>query len=134
MSLMYVIMNVLVKHIFICMIFAREDSVSHRGSEKTHMIAYSFRLFSYKGQTVGRRVQEVISCKECIAPQIIGSTTWKRGNAASLPDSYKRCVTKDITISFDNKGLSSCDPGYYMTAFFKGTCNKLCCIEKVQCC
>lgn len=94
MSLMYVIMNVLVKHIFICMIFAREDSVSNRGSEKTHMIAYSFRLFSYKGQTVGRRVQEVISCKECIAPQIIGSTTWKRGNAASLPDSP--ALTKDV--------------------------------------
>ena len=51
-----------------------------------------------------------------------------------LPNKYAKCVDKDITVSFDNKGLSSCDDGYYMVGFYKGSCNQLYCIEKIKCC
>ncbi|XP_078356494.1 uromodulin-like, partial [Oculina patagonica] len=53
---------------------------------------------------------------------------------AGLPNKYGKCVTKDIAKSFDNKGLSSCDDGYYMTGFYKGSCNQLYCIDKIKCC
>lgn len=53
---------------------------------------------------------------------------------AGLPNTYAKCVDKDIGLSFDNKGLSSCDDGYYMTGIYRGSCDKLYCIEKMRCC
>ena len=52
----------------------------------------------------------------------------------SLPYQYGKCIDKAITTSFDNKGLSSCDDGYYMAGFYKGSCNRLYCIETLKCC
>ncbi|XP_073242402.1 uncharacterized protein [Porites lutea] len=52
----------------------------------------------------------------------------------SLPNQYGKCIDKAITSSFDNKGLSSCDDGYYMAGFYKGSCNRLYCIETLKCC
>ena len=52
----------------------------------------------------------------------------------SLPNQYGKCIDKAITTSFDNKGLSSCDDGYYMAGFYKGSCNRLYCIETLKCC
>ena len=51
-----------------------------------------------------------------------------------LPNAYGKCVDKDIGISFDNKGVSSCDDGYYMAGFYRGVCDRLYCIEKIKCC
>ncbi|KAL9987869.1 hypothetical protein ACROYT_G002244 [Oculina patagonica] len=53
---------------------------------------------------------------------------------AGLPSAYKKCVTKSIMSSFDHKGLSGCDNGYYLTGFHKGSCNQLYCIEYIKCC
>ncbi|KAL9967916.1 hypothetical protein ACROYT_G026224 [Oculina patagonica] len=51
------------------------------------------------------------------------------------PDSYDNCYDEDVSISFDKKGLSECKrAGYYMTGFYKSTCNQLYCIEKFRCC
>lgn len=51
------------------------------------------------------------------------------------PDSYDGCYDEDVTISFDNKGWSQCQRnGYYMTGFYKSSCNEIYCIEKFRCC
>ena len=53
----------------------------------------------------------------------------------SHPDSYEGCYDEDVGISFDSKGWSECkQAGYYMTGFYKGSCDKLYCIEKFRCC
>ncbi|XP_067017058.1 fibropellin-1-like isoform X1 [Acropora muricata] len=52
----------------------------------------------------------------------------------NLPNSYLHCYDKDVGRSFDNKGWSSCDGGYSMAGFYKGTCDRLYCIEKFKCC
>lgn len=53
---------------------------------------------------------------------------------ASLPDTYAECVEKDIGSTFNNRGLSSCDDGYYMAGIYRGGCDLLHCIEKIKCC
>ena len=51
------------------------------------------------------------------------------------PDSYDGCYDEDVTISFDSKGWSQCQRnGYYMTGFYKSSCNEIYCIEKFRCC
>lgn len=51
------------------------------------------------------------------------------------PNSYESCYDEDVAISFDNIGWSTCTKeGYYMTGFFKSTCNYLYCIETFKCC
>ena len=51
------------------------------------------------------------------------------------PDSYEHCYDEDVTLSFDNKGWSECkQAGYYMTGFYKSSCNNIYCIEKFKCC
>jgi len=51
------------------------------------------------------------------------------------PNSYEQCYDEDVTISFDDKGWSECKkPGYYMTGFYKSSCNDIYCIEKFRCC
>lgn len=51
------------------------------------------------------------------------------------PDSYEHCYDEDVTYSFDNKGWSECkQAGYYMTGFYKSSCNNIYCIEKFKCC
>ena len=37
-------------------------------------------------------------------------------------------------ISFDSKGLSKCNDGYYMAGLYRGGCDELRCIEKIKCC
>ncbi|XP_022803036.1 semaphorin-5B-like [Stylophora pistillata] len=51
------------------------------------------------------------------------------------PTSYEDCYDEDVTISFDTRGWSECRrDGYYMTGFYKSSCDKLYCIEKFRCC
>ena len=51
------------------------------------------------------------------------------------PNSYEHCYDQDVTHSFDNKGWSECQQhGYYMTGFYKSSCNDIYCIEKFRCC
>ncbi|XP_022808737.1 uncharacterized protein LOC111345723 [Stylophora pistillata] len=51
------------------------------------------------------------------------------------PSSYEDCYDEDVTISFDRKGWSECQQeGFYMTGFYKSSCDKLYCIEKFRCC
>ncbi|XP_022777655.1 uncharacterized protein LOC111319090, partial [Stylophora pistillata] len=51
------------------------------------------------------------------------------------PSSYEDCYDEDVTISFDRKGWSECQrDGFYMTGFYKSSCDKLYCIEKFRCC
>ena len=51
------------------------------------------------------------------------------------PNSYEHCYDQDVTHSFDNKGWSECQQaGYYMTGFYKSSCNDIYCIETFRCC
>lgn len=51
------------------------------------------------------------------------------------PDSYGHCYDEDVSTSFDSKGWSKCQrAGYFMTGFYKSTCEALHCIEKFKCC
>ena len=51
------------------------------------------------------------------------------------PNSYEQCYDEDVSRSFDDKGWSECKkPGYYMTGFYKSSCNDIYCIEKFRCC
>ncbi|KAL9952094.1 hypothetical protein ACROYT_G039301 [Oculina patagonica] len=51
------------------------------------------------------------------------------------PNSYDGCYDEDVTHSFDNKGWSLCNRGgYYMTGFYKSSCEEIYCIEKFRCC
>lgn len=51
------------------------------------------------------------------------------------PNSYEHCYDEDVTHSFDNKGWSECkQAGYFMTGFYKSSCNDIYCIEKFRCC
>ena len=53
---------------------------------------------------------------------------------ANHPYLWGGCYHEDIKSSFNKKGWSKCSDGYYMTGLFRGTCNKLSCIEKIKCC
>ena len=51
------------------------------------------------------------------------------------PNSYEHCYDENVWVSFDNIGWSECkQEGYYMTGFYKSTCNNLYCIELFKCC
>ena len=51
------------------------------------------------------------------------------------PKSYEHCYDEDVSYSFDHPGWSTCkQQGYYMTGFYKSSCNELNCIEKFKCC
>ncbi|KAK2569886.1 DNA excision repair protein ERCC-6-like 2 [Acropora cervicornis] len=51
------------------------------------------------------------------------------------PNSYEHCYDEDVSRSFDDMGWSECQqPGYYMTGFYKSSCNDIYCIEKFRCC
>ena len=51
------------------------------------------------------------------------------------PNSYEQCYDEDVSRSFDDRGWSECkQPGYYMTGFYKSSCNQIYCIEKFRCC
>lgn len=51
------------------------------------------------------------------------------------PNSYENCYDKDVSRSFDDEGWSECQKsGYYMTGFYKSSCNEINCIEKFRCC
>ena len=51
------------------------------------------------------------------------------------PNSYEHCYDEDVSSSFDHAGWSECkQPGYYMTGFYKSSCNQINCIEKFRCC
>ena len=52
----------------------------------------------------------------------------------NLPNRYLDCYEKDVEKSFDKKGWGKCAKGYYMAGFYKGTCDKVYCIEKFRCC
>ncbi|XP_044166631.1 thrombospondin-2-like isoform X1 [Acropora millepora] len=51
------------------------------------------------------------------------------------PNSYELCYDEDVSRSFNNAGWSECKkPGYYMTGFYKSSCNAIYCIETFRCC
>lgn len=59
----------------------------------------------------------------------------KCGRPQNHPDSYDHCYDGDVSSSFDNAGWSTCkQEGYYVTGFYKSSCNWLYCIEKFKCC
>ncbi|KAL9952088.1 hypothetical protein ACROYT_G039293 [Oculina patagonica] len=50
-------------------------------------------------------------------------------------DSYDDCFDEDVSVSFDDTGLSYCSKKpYYMTGIYKSTCDEINCIEKFKCC
>ncbi|XP_059147869.1 uncharacterized protein LOC131935453 [Physella acuta] len=53
---------------------------------------------------------------------------------ADHPEYYSNCYDHDIGTCFDNTGLCKCNDGYYVTGLYKGTCNRLYCIEMLRCC
>lgn len=52
----------------------------------------------------------------------------------NLPNSYLRCYDHNVGSSFDNKGWSNCDGGYYLTGIYRGGCDQLHCLDKFRCC
>ncbi|XP_022800128.1 uncharacterized protein LOC111337987 [Stylophora pistillata] len=51
------------------------------------------------------------------------------------PKSDGYCYEENVTISFKKKGWSECQgEGFYMTGFYKSSCDELYCIEKFRCC
>ncbi|CAL1532981.1 unnamed protein product [Lymnaea stagnalis] len=50
------------------------------------------------------------------------------------PDNYGSCYDEDITLCFDDDGLCGCLEDYYITGIYRGSCNKLMCIETLKCC
>ena len=40
----------------------------------------------------------------------------------------------DVSVSFDNSGLSSCPEGYALSGMWRGDCEELHCIETFHCC
>ena len=53
---------------------------------------------------------------------------------ANHPYWYGHCYEQDVTSSFDNQGTSKCNDGYFITGLYRGSCDKLYCIEKFRCC
>jgi len=53
---------------------------------------------------------------------------------ASHPHYYGKCYDQDVSQTFDKKGLSKCNDGYFMTGIYKGGCDQLSCLEKFRCC
>ncbi|XP_066925842.1 uncharacterized protein [Clytia hemisphaerica] len=47
---------------------------------------------------------------------------------------WKHCYNKNVWKSFDHKGWSKCNNGYYMSGMFRNSCNNLYCIEEFRCC
>ncbi|XP_022803084.1 uncharacterized protein LOC111340494 [Stylophora pistillata] len=48
---------------------------------------------------------------------------------------YEDCYDENVQLSFDKKGWSECKKeGYYMTGFYKSSCNSIYCIETFRCC
>ena len=51
------------------------------------------------------------------------------------PNSYEHCYDEDVSHSFNKAGWSECQQaGYYMTGFYKNSCNEINCIDKFRCC
>eukprot|EP00111_Clytia_hemisphaerica_P016334 TCONS_00048365-protein len=45
-----------------------------------------------------------------------------------------KCYNHNIWFSFDHKGWSRCNPGYYIQGMFRSDCNQLYCLEEFKCC
>ncbi|XP_078359384.1 uncharacterized protein LOC144643868 [Oculina patagonica] len=52
----------------------------------------------------------------------------------NLPKMYGHCYNHNVWGSFDRKGWSICNDGYYLTGIYKGICDKLYCLEWFKCC
>lgn len=50
------------------------------------------------------------------------------------PYYHGSCYNQDVASSFDSKGWSNCNAGYFLAGFWRGGCDKLYCIEKFKCC
>ncbi|CAL1533921.1 unnamed protein product, partial [Lymnaea stagnalis] len=53
---------------------------------------------------------------------------------ADHPNYYGHCYNADVLLPFDNKGLSKCQSGYYVTGLYRSSCDELYCIESLRCC
>ncbi|XP_059143284.1 uncharacterized protein LOC131930711 [Physella acuta] len=53
---------------------------------------------------------------------------------ADHPPSYGHCYDHDISKCFDNKGLCKCNDTYFVTGIYRGSCDKLNCLDKLRCC
>jgi hypothetical protein len=49
-------------------------------------------------------------------------------------DGKLECYDAEWDFTFDRKGLSQCADGYFITGFYKNSCNELSCVEKARCC
>ncbi|XP_059145005.1 uncharacterized protein LOC131932152 [Physella acuta] len=50
------------------------------------------------------------------------------------PRYYGHCYDHDISACFDNKGICKCNTDYYVTGLYRGSCDKLYCLETLRCC
>ncbi len=48
--------------------------------------------------------------------------------------SWGHCYIHNVWGSFDRKGWSTCNSGYYMAGLYRNSCDKLYCIEEFKCC
>ncbi|XP_059144767.1 uncharacterized protein LOC131931950 [Physella acuta] len=53
---------------------------------------------------------------------------------ADHPPSYGQCYDHDISTCFDNKGFCKCNDTYFVTGIYRGSCDKLNCLDKLRCC
>ncbi|XP_005096128.1 aerolysin-like [Aplysia californica] len=53
---------------------------------------------------------------------------------ASHPYHYGHCYDKDVSVSFNYRGVSECRDDYFVTGLYRGSCDQLYCIEKMRCC
>merc|ERR1719376_571205 len=52
----------------------------------------------------------------------------------SAPSSYGHCYDHNVGTSFDRKGTSKCNRGYFMVGMYRSDCDRVYCIEKFRCC
>ncbi|EDO47855.1 predicted protein [Nematostella vectensis] len=53
---------------------------------------------------------------------------------ANHPHAWGHCYEQSVESSFDSEGTSKCNDSYFMTGLYRGSCDRLHCIEKFRCC
>ena len=53
---------------------------------------------------------------------------------ANHPRYYGSCYEQSVRLSFDEKGWSKCNDGYFLTGLYRSICERLYCIETFKCC
>ena len=50
------------------------------------------------------------------------------------PNAYENCYDDDVTNSLGQKDRKCKQAGYYMAGFYRGSCDRFNCMEKLRCC